>query len=542
MKKFLWFLFLIPFISSAQDSTRVDISNPYATIYTHLFFLQEDSYQPEKAAKTISGYTDKVAILKAIKLKKILDGKGLFVDFNKISSDPNYNDTIGYSASYKYVLFPQRMPEISVEKINNNWYYSTETVSKIDQIYKEIFPWYVDKLQSSMPDYGHKKLLTIEIWQWIGVLLMFLLAWILFLIAKKAAFFVLKKLQHQITKNTNLEINKVLKKLAHPLSLLVVFAFFDKVFASLQFGLEINTFVFKAINIAIVVFWIYVFLKMVQVFMQIYKVFTEGTHGRLDDQLVPILDNFFTGLVIVVGGFRLLALLGVDTTTMLAGATIGGLAFALASQDTVRNLIGTIMIFLDKPFHIEDWIEAGEVVGTVEKVGFRSTSVRAADTSVYQIPNSKLSEIVINNKGLRLFRRYHTNLGLRYDTPPELIEAFVKGVREIIIAHPETRSDSYNVEFTGFGDSALLITVNVYFKSLAWGIEQSSKHRMHIAIVKLAKDLGVDFAFPSSTVMIENFPEKKGLNPKYDISLERTDAVISKTVSDFKNQVPKEEV
>jgi MscS family membrane protein len=143
---------------------------------------------------------------------------------------------------------------------------------------------------------------------------------------------------------------------------------------------------------------------------------------------------------------------------------------------------------------------------------------------------------------LRLFRRYHTNLGLRYDTPPELIEAFVKGVREIILAHPETRSDSYNVEFTGFGDSALLVTVNVYFKSLAWGIEQSSKHRMHIAIIKLAKDLGVDFAFPSSTVMIENFPEKKGLNPKYDISLERTDAVIAKTVSDFKNELPKEGV
>ena len=539
MKKFLWLFFFIPFISTAQDSTQVDISNPYATIYTHLFFLQDDSYEPQKAAKTIIGYTDKVAMQKAIKLKKILDGKGLFVDFNKVSSDPNYNDTIGYSASYKYLLFPQRMPEISVEKVNDNWYYSAETVSKIDQIYKEIFPWYVDKLQSSMPDYGHKKILTIEIWQWIGVLLMFLLAWIVFLIAKKAAFFVLRKIQQQITKNTNLEINKVLKKLAHPLSLLIVFAFFDKIFASLQFGLDINTFVFRAINIAIVVFWIYVFLKMVQVVMQIYKVFTEGTHGRLDDQLVPILDNLFTGLVIVVGGFRLLALLGVDTTTMLAGATIGGLAFALASQDTVRNLIGTIMIFLDKPFHIEDWIEAGEVVGTVEKVGFRSTSVRAADTSVYQIPNSKLSEIVINNKGLRLFRRYHTNLGLRYDTPPELIEAFVKGVREIIIAHPETRSDSYNVEFTGFGDSALLITVNVYFKSLAWGIEQSSKHRMHIAIVKLAKDLGVDFAFPSSTVMIENFPEKKGLNPKYDINLERTDAVIAKTVSDFTKENPK---
>ena len=113
---------------------------------------------------------------------------------------------------------------------------------------------------------------------------------------------------------------------------------------------------------------------------------------------MPILHNFLTGLVLVVGFFNVLKLFGVDTTTLIAGATIGGLAVALASQDTVKNLIGTIMIFMDKPFHIDDWIEAGEVVGTVEKVGFRSTRVRAADTSIYQIPNSKLSEMVVNNK------------------------------------------------------------------------------------------------------------------------------------------------
>ena len=318
--------------------------------------------------------------------------------------------------------------------------------------------------------------------------------------------------------------------------MLVSVAFVNKIFPSLQFGLDINTWVLLLLHIAETIFWIYVFLKLVQVVMFIYGEFAQKTHGRLDDQLVPILDSFFTGLVIVFGVFKLLVLFGVDATTILAGATIGGLAVALASQDTVKNLIGTIMIFLDKPFHIEDWIEAGEVVGTVEKVGFRSTSVRAADTSVYQIPNSKLSEIVINNKGLRLFRRYNTNLGLRYDTPPELIEAFVKGVRELIIAHPETRSDSFNVEFTGFGDSALLIMINVYFKSLAWGIEQSSKHRLHISIVKLAKELGVDFAFPSTTVTIEQFPEKEGISLKYDINRERTDAVVAKIVSDFNKE------
>ena len=542
MKNFLWLLLLLPICTIAQDSIRVDMSNPHATVYTHLYFLQSDSYEPKKAAKTILGLSEEKAIEKAIKIKQVLDGKGLYVDMNRVPTNANYKDTIGYSSYYRYVLFPERMPQIYVEKIGDNWYYSTETINKIESLYKSVYPWYIQKLQNIIPLSGHKKIMNIELWKIIGLLILFVLAYIIFLIVKRIAFFILLKLQQQITKNTNLEVNKVIKKLAHPISLLVALSFIDKAFPSLQFGLTTNTWVFLALNIAETVFWIYVFLKLVKVVMRIYGEFTERTHGRLDDQLVPILHSFLTGVVIVVGILRLLVLFGVDTTTMIAGATIGGLAFALASQDTVKNLIGTIMIFLDKPFHIDDWIEAGEVVGTVERVGFRSTQVRAADTSIYQIPNSRLSELVINNKGLRLFRRYNTNLGLRYDTPPELIEAFVKGVREIIIAHPETRSDSYNVEFTGFGDSALLVMVNVYFKSLAWGVEQSSKHRLHIAIVKLAKELGVDFAFPSTTVTIENFPEKKGLNPKYDINQERIDTVIATVVSDFNKENPNETV
>ncbi|ARV07346.1 mechanosensitive ion channel protein MscS [Polaribacter sp. SA4-10] len=538
MQRLIWFLFFIPFFTNAQDSIRVDLSNPHATVYTHLYFLQSDSYEPKKAAKTIQGLEEDEAIQRAIKIKQVLDGKGLFVDVNKIPTNPSYKDTIGYSSFDKYVLFPQRMPQIYVEKIGDKWYYSSVTVASIESLYKEVYPWYVQKLQGLIPVSGHKKFLGLQLWQLFGLILLLVLGYLIFLIAKRIAFFILRRIQQLITKNSNIEVNKVLKKLAHPISLLVTVSFIATVFPSFQLGLKTNTWVFLTLNIAKTVFWIYVFLKLVQVVMQIYAQFTERTHGRLDDQLVPILDSFLTGLVIVVGLFRLLVLFGVDASTMLAGATIGGLAFALASQDTVKNLIGTIMIFLDKPFHIEDWIEAGEVVGTVERVGFRSTQVRAADTSLYQIPNSKLSELVINNKGLRLFRRYNTNLGLRYDTPPELIEAFVKGVREIVIAHPETRSDSFNVEFTGFGDSALLVMVNVYFKSLAWGIEQSSKHRLHIAIVKLAKDLGVDFAFPSTTVTIEQFPEKKGLNLKYNIDKERIDAVITKVVTEFNSENP----
>ena len=465
----------------------------------------------------------------------------LYIDFNRIPKQPNYKDSIGYVLSSKYILFPERMPQISVEKIGDNWYYSSETVSIVDKLYLDVFPWYVEKLQHIIPVSGHKKVLGVELWQFVALIILLVLAFFVFLIFKKIAYSTLQRVQHYIIKSiSNIEVNTVLKKLAQPISLLVTVKFIDIVFPSLQFSLDVNKWVFLGLNIAETVFWIYVFLKLVKVIMKIFKQITEKTESKLDNQLVPILNNLLTGVVVIFGFFKVMQLFGVDTTTMLAGATIGGLAFALASQDTVKNFIGTVAIFLDKPFQIGDWISAGEVTGAVEQVGFRSTRVRSADSTVFQIPNSKLAEMVINNSGLRLFRRYNTNLGLRYDTPPELIEAFINGVRRIIKEHPETKSDSYNVEFTGFGDSALLVMMNVYFKSLAWGSEQSSKHRLHMAILKLAAELGVEFAFPSTTVTIEQFASNGSLLPKYNTNQEKINESLDKVLSDFKNDTPPE--
>tara|TARA_R110001632_G_scaffold179993_4_gene299991 strand:+ start:9414 stop:11054 length:1641 start_codon:yes stop_codon:yes gene_type:complete len=537
MKKILFLLLFVSIIASAQQAPKVDLSNPKATVYTHIYFLQNNSYEPKSAAKTINGLAEKEAVEAAIKIKRILDGKGLKIDFNRIPSDSSFKDTLGYDVVSKYILFPERMPLISVEKKGENWYYSSETIENIDVLYAEIFPWYIEKIQDIIPGAGHKKVFSIELWQYITFILLLISAFLVFIISKKITFFLFRRILFKYTKNKLGEINVALKKLAHPISLLIALELITKVLPSLQFGLEFNKLLFIAVNVSAIIFWVYVFLKIAQVLVSFYHRYTEKTEGKLDDQLIPIVRNFLNVIIIVIGGFRMLVQFGVDTTTILAGASIGGLALAFASQDTVKNLIGTVMIFVDKPFHIGDWISAGEVVGTVEEVGFRSTRIRAADTTVFQIPNSKLSELVINNSGLRLYRRYNTSLGIRYDTPPELIEAFVKGVREIIIAHPDTKSDAYNVEFNGFGDSALLILVNMYLKDLAWGTEQKSRHQIHMAIVRLAKELGVDFAFPSTTVMIEQFPEKKSSEPMYNSDEKRINEGVEKIVSDFKKGI-----
>ncbi|MFD1293395.1 mechanosensitive ion channel family protein [Lutibacter holmesii] len=527
MKKILIFFLVFSTSIFAQKKVEVDLSNPNSTIYTHLYFLQSNSYEPAKAATTIYGFEGEEAENIAIKLKQILDGKGLKVDFSKVPSDAMFSDTTGYVIGNRYVLFPYQMPDIYVERIGGKWYYSPETTQNVNEIYNSVFPWYTEKLHQIIPEIGHKKFLNIELWQYLGLIILLIVCFILFYFLHKIMFFLLQKIQFWIIHTSSDQIKLALKKLSRPLVLLVLMWFVQLVLPSLFLDLNVNTYLFLGLNIMTAVFWIYVFLKLVQVVMSVYSDYAQGTHNKLDDQLVPILNNFLTGIVVFIGLLKLLTLFGIEPGAVIAGASIGGLAVALASQDTVKNLIGTVMIFLDKPFHIGDWIEAGTVVGTVEAVGFRSTRVRAADTSIYQIPNSSLSEMVVNNKGLRAYRRYSTNLGIRYDTPPELIEAFVNGVRKIIELHPDTRDESYNVEFTGFGDSALLILLNVYFKALDWGAEQSSKHSLHLAILKLAANLGVEFAFPSTTLMIEQFPEKKVSNTAYNVEENRIQQIIN---------------
>ena len=373
MKRLLLVFLLFTAVVSAQDATKVNLTNPNATIYTHLYFLQSDSYQPEKAARTIYPNATKNPKNAAIKLKKILDGKGLFVDFKQVPKSTNYKDTTGVENPNKYVLFPYDMPFISVEKLGNNWYYSRETIANLNQIYNDVFPWYISKLEDFLPEFGQKKIFNIALWKYVGLLMLLLLAFVLHVVFKRFTFFILQKTHNYFLKNDGTAIAQVLKKLAHPISLLVALRFFDKIYPSLQFGLTINKWVFLGLHITQTVFWIYVFLKLVKVIMYVYAEFTAKTHSKLDDQLVPILNNFLTGLVIFFGILKMLTVFGIDTTAVIAGASIGGLAVALASQDTVKNLLGTFMIFLDKPFHIGDWIEAGVVEGSVEEVGFRSS-------------------------------------------------------------------------------------------------------------------------------------------------------------------------
>ena len=539
MKKLLFLLVFISGFTFAQGTVKVDLRNPNATLYTHIYFLMPESYNVAKASTTIRGLTKKEANEKAIKIKAVLDGMGLVIDFTGVPTNANYLDTVLVStqriekAQHRYAPFPLRLPQVYVEKVGSRWYYSKKTIEQIDAIYERLFPSELAWIGKKFPGLFKAKALGVLIWQPLAVILLILISILLFYLLRPIVLFLLKKTVNIFERKKGYQSFKILHELTRPIVFIVLIRFIRRIFPSIQL-VNLNSFVIIGLKVAETIFWVIIVLIFMKLFVGLYNDINKHSRSRLDRQLAPIVNKFINGIIVLIGFFHILTIFGVNPTTVLAGASIGGIALAFAAQDSVKNLIGTLNIFLDKPFHIGDWVVIGGIEGTVEYVGVRSTRVRAADTSIFQIPNSKVSEMEVNNKGLRLYRRYNTELGIRYDTPPELIEAFVQGIREIIVQHPDTRSESYNVEFTGFGDSALLIMVNVFFKRLDWGDEQSSKHRLHIAIVKLAKALGVEFAFPSSTLMIEQLPGKDSLAVKYNVDKKDIDRRIKSVLEDFK--------
>jgi MscS family membrane protein len=249
-----------------------------------------------------------------------------------------------------------------------------------------------------------------------------------------------------------------------------------------------------------------ILLKVVDIAVLYIRMATHKKENRLDDQLVPIFKNLVQILIIGAVIIQVFRIFQIDITAIIAGLSIGGLALALAAKDTAQNLFGSVTLFLDRPFQVGDWISFEDVDGTVEEIGIRATRIRTFANSLVYVPNGKLANLNLNNYGLRHYRRFNTKISVTYDTPPELIEEFVKGLRQIVKEHPNTRKDYFEVHLNDFAPSSLDILFYIFFEVPSWSEELKSKHEVMLSVVRLAKEMGVKFAFPSSSIYIEQMP------------------------------------
>ena len=233
--------------------------------------------------------------------------------------------------------------------------------------------------------------------------------------------------------------------------------------------------------------------------------------------LLPYSKRVFKILIAVIAVLLFLQNTGFNVSSILAGLGIGGIAVALAAKETLGNFFGGFTVMADRPFSVGDWIVCGDVEGTVEDIGFRSTKVKTFYDSLVTIPNASIASSVIDNLGKRRARRTRVTLDLTYDTEPEKLEAFLEGVRAIIRSSPHSRKDYYQCYFSGYGSYSLQIILNFFLRVSDWDSELEEKQNIFLKIMRLAKKLGVEFAFPTQTISVPGLSSKslsKGIEKK----------------------------
>jgi MscS family membrane protein len=493
-----------------------NLNTPYTAALSFFYNLREDNYDPKAAAEVLKLTPGNQAEAEklAIKLKQIFDGNGVFVRISEIPNDPNFIDSL-YSNQAKFFFDTKHLPLVYLEKTGREWKFSAFTVSQIEKMHRETYPYGTDRLLNFLPKLGNQVYLGLNFWQLAGlfilILLLFLSHKLITLLLDKVFLYFMAKLGYGYVGE------KYLLPVARITSIYLIVVLSSLFIRLLQLPIEVVAFALKVLNAAKPFIITIVFYKIVDIVSVYFSKLAEKTESTLDDQLVPLLRKTLKAFVVIVGTlFVLKEGLEVDIVPLLTGLSIGGLAFALAAQDTIKNFFGSIMIFIDKPFQVGDWITSGDVDGTVEEVGFRSTRVRTFRNSVMYIPNGKIADATIDNHGLRHFRRFYTTLTITYDTPPQLIEVFVQGLRQIVEDHPYTRKNVYNIYFNNLSSYSQDIMFYIFFEVPNWTEELRCRHEILVSIVSLANSLGVRFAFPTQTLHMESFPEKNTLVPSYN--------------------------
>ncbi|MHC4953022.1 MAG: mechanosensitive ion channel family protein [Planctomycetota bacterium] len=425
---------------------------------------------------------------------------------NRLKADVPTADFPEVSDEPEHVWKSEKGPIIAVRQKDNTWLFSARTRKAIEQYYREVadreatlgggeFRDATTRLRDVFPLWMRKRAFLLAYWQWVGLALLILAGLVASAITQVLIFFLAARIAAR--RGVKLERGR---KVMRPFGLIATGTIWYLGLHYLLLGEMAYAVLMNAVRLVLMVAVVWSLCRIVDWGAEVFAGVAARTRTKLDDILVPMVRRVIKIVIVILGVVWIAENMGQDVGTLLAGLGIGGVAIALASRDSVENFFGAITILADHPFEVGDWIVMGDIEGTVTRIGFRSTRVRTFYNSLITFPNAMLIRSAVDNLGRRLYRRLKFTLGVTYDTPPEKLEAFVEGIRELIRRHPYTRKDYYHVYFHGYGDNSLNILVYLFLTTPDWGTELRERQRLLMDVLKLAREMEVEFAFPTRTL------------------------------------------
>lgn len=229
----------------------------------------------------------------------------------------------------------------------------------------------------------------------------------------------------------------------------------------------------------------------------------EKVNPDVDDSMFRFILKAIRFLIYIIAGFLVVTELGYNLNGLVAGLGIGSVVITLAAQDTAKNLFGGLVIFLDKPFIVGDWIEVDKYEGTIEDITFRSTRVRTFENSIVNIPNSIIANASIINWSKMEKRRYKVNLCLELDTTLEKVLIVEEKIKKMLKQHDDVIDDTIIVRFDNIIDNGINLLVSSYTNSVDYSSFLEEKEKINFKIMQILREENVELAYDTKTVCIK---------------------------------------
>lgn len=317
----------------------------------------------------------------------------------------------------------------------------------------------------------------------------------------------LGRLEQQFKKTRNLWDDALFEAAKLPLSYLIWLMGFAWVVAILEAQSDAAIFsLFEpAIDILVITLLTWFVLRLIhQLEQRLINRASSDDDEAIDPTTVLAIGKLVRTAVFITASLVALQTLGYSVSGVLAFGGIGGIAVGFAAKDLLANFFGGLMVYMDRPFAIGDWIRSPdqEIEGTVEHIGWRQTRIRTFDKRPLYVPNSTFVQISVENPSRMSNRRIYETVGLRYDDAAQ-VRAIVADVKKMLENHPEIDTEqTLIVNFNAFAASSLDFFIYTFTKTTQWVKYHEIKQDVLLSVLDIVIDHGADIAYPTSTIKL----------------------------------------
>ncbi|MBU1446003.1 mechanosensitive ion channel family protein [Patescibacteria group bacterium] len=330
-----------------------------------------------------------------------------------------------------------------------------------------------------------------------GIFLVAILATVVFNVIIKGIFI-------KFAKKTKTELDDTVLQVFNKVFIFII------ILGGLYFGLKsiiIPQNIWEVIEKAIQVIFIFKVFQGITILMDFvinaYFYRHLQTKGGFDVNLTRLITRIINAVLWIIGLSLILQIFGYQITALITGLGIGGLAIALAAQDTLGNFFSSVSIIADKPYQIGDIIKFNGYEGTIKDIGMRTTRIDTFFETSISIPNSELAKSIVENISRRKSRRYDGQIGVTYETSVEKLNEAIEIIKKIL-EDEEGVNNIYYVHFEEYGQYCLQIKMTYYVKNpTEYEFFIKTRSKINFAIKEQFEKAGIEMAFPSQTVYLK---------------------------------------